>query len=89
MDKFKSSLSKDALSHVEIGPVIIDKKIGNVKKKLRQQQWRKKVKFQSNKYELLTKPVDKINYLSFSLLEEHRPHELHKEIRSMQMLKRR
>ena len=44
-------------------------------------------KFQSekltNKYELLTKPVDKINYLSFSLLEEHRPHELHKEIRSM------
>ena len=31
---------------------------------------------------LNSKPEDKINYLSFSQLEEHRPYELHKEIGS-------
>ena len=62
LDKFKSSLSRNALSQVEIGPVILDKKSKMWKKTTTTTMTDKgqiSIRKLTNKYELLTKPLDK------------------------------
>ena len=87
MNKFKSSLFKDAFSQVEIGQAILEKNKENVKKNYDNDDDRQWTKFNQKAHKqiwtLNSKPEDKKNYLSFSQLEEHRPYELHKEIGSM------
>ena len=75
------------MSQVEIDQAVLEKKTKMWKKNYDNNDDRQRKNFNQKVHKQIwthnSKPVDKINYLSFSQLEEHRTYKLHKEIGSI------